>query len=213
MMRQLLVVFGLFVSVGVVACNRGGHCEEASRRLVTNPHEPLFIGGTLADVRATVEGTRSGPMQWHENEHHVRGFPRPGPTEITVTIVGPQSGWDLDYEAVNQARNERFICPQYFETELEIHLQSADGVLDASILAPVTFGDPDGVTIVADLSDEDLGALPWDPVDEGAELSLWLTYGSLDGPYGSLRYRRLERDDSGQSGVGMSVDLATWVLE
>lgn len=213
MMKQAIVAFGLLASLTCGACNQGGRCEEMSRTLVTDPSEPLLIGGTLTEIRATVGGTRSGPMLWQESESYVRGFPAPGQTEITVTIAGPQSGWELDYEVVDAARNERLTCTDLLETELEIHLQSADGVLDASIVAPVDFDVADTATIVVDLTEEDVGTLQWDPIEEDAELLLWLTYGTLDGPYGSLRLRRVERDDSGQGGVGMTVDLATWVLE
>ncbi len=202
-----------FVSAGsamLVACIQDGGCREASRTLITDP-SALVLMGTFADVRATVAGTRSGTLQWHDSSPHVRGFPPPGSTGISVTIVEPAEAWDVDLERYNVPRNERLACPDFLETDLEIELRSDDGMLDATIVVPVDFMAPDSVVVWADITDEDLGMLRWDPVEEDAQLFLVLEYGTLTGPEGSLRYS-FEHSDGFGHGVGFMTNLATWTL-
>jgi hypothetical protein len=206
--------FLLLVPVVLVSCNAPDGCVEASRTAVTDPSTALLIGGTYADALAAVGGMRSGPLQWLENEDHVTGFPPPGQAEITVTILEPDTAWNVDLErGPGVGRYERLFCPDVLEADLEIELQSDDGVLDARILAPTTFQRTSTATIVVDVTDEDLGMLEWSPVVEGASLSLWLSYGTATGDEGSLRLRRSESDDSGQGGVGTTVDLARWTVQ
>lgn len=202
---------GLLASTLLVACNQPGVCKEVSRTLITRPSSPVLMGGTLADVQATVGGTRSGPLQWLPSQQYVRGFPLPGQTEITVAIAEPTMAWDVRTEVVRPSRHDRITCPHYLESDLEIQLRSDDGVLDARIVAPVDIQAPDSVSIRVDVTDEDLGNLPWDPIEEDASLELVLEYGTLTGTEGSLRYSYQHSDDSG-NGVGFMTDLATWTL-
>lgn len=202
---------GLLASTLLLACSQPGVCEEVSRTLVTAPSDPVLMGGSFADVQATVRGTRSGPLRWHHTEQYVRGFPPPGQSEITVTITEPTLAWDVRTEAIRTSRYDRVSCPHYLETDLEIQLRSSDGVLDASIVVPVDIQTPDSVSLWVDVTDEDLGNLPWDPVREDARLELELAYGCLSCPEGSLRYSLEESDDAG-NGVGFMDVLASFTL-
>jgi hypothetical protein len=193
----------------LAACEPSG-CEEVSRTLVTDPSAPVLMGETFADLQAAVGGTRSGPLRWYDNNQYVRGFPAAGESKITVTIAEPIAAWDIEVETHNK-RNERLSCSGYLETALQITLRSDDGVLDASIIAPVSTQIAGEVSIWVDVTDEDLGMLPWNPVEDDAELYLVLEYGSLTGPEGSLRYSYEQSDDSG-NGVGFMTELATWTL-
>lgn len=208
-MTNPIRLFALLAAGGLAACEPGG-CKELSRTVVTDPHAPLHVG-TLAELRATIGGVRSGPLRWLESERYVKGFPPPGETEITVAIAEPDDVWDLDFEPVNVQRNERLSCPDYAQAELEIELKTVDAVLDARIDTLATFSNTSTVSLWVDVTDEDLGNLPWDPVREDARLELVLEYGSLTGPEGSLRYSFEESDDSG-NGVGFMDVLASFTL-
>lgn len=201
----------LLASLVLLGCREPGGCREVSRTLVTDPGAPVLGHGTFADVQATIGGTRSGPLEWHDAEPYVRGFPPPGTTDITVTIVEPSEVWSVDLERYNVQRNERLYCGDYLETDLEVALRSDDGMLDAHIVAPVDFQTTDTVTLWADITDEDFGMLRFDPLEDDAELYLVLEYGTLTGPEGSLRYSYEESDDSG-NGVGFMTSLATFTL-
>ena len=217
MMNEVKVlILGLPV-VTLVACSDPAHCVEASRTAVTDPDASILIGGTYGDVLATVVGERAGTLRWLDSEPYVNGFPPPGEAQITVTIHEPDMASDVDLQKRGggglYARYERLSCPDLLLAELEVELQSDDGVLDAGpLLAEVVFQTPDGVTFYADVTDEDLGMLDFRPVDEDASLLLMLSYGSLTGPEGALELHSGASDGSG-NGVGMSVDLATWTLE
>jgi hypothetical protein len=209
-MSLLPKICALLACTAPVACE-GSSCRQMSRTLVTDPNAPLYAGGTLADLQTTVGGTRSGPLYWHESAQYVRGFPPSGQTEITVTVAEPDHVWDMDFERHNTARNERLYCGDYLETELDIELRSDDMVLDARFHVPVVLDGTSGMTIYIDVTDDDLGNLPWDPIEPDAELALVLSYGSLTGPEGALRYSYERSDDSG-NGIGFMTDLATFTL-
>jgi hypothetical protein len=213
-MNHAPTLLGLFAAT-LAACQDSAHCVEVSRAEVTDPQAAVLIGGTYGEVLATVVGERSGTLQWLQSEQYVSGFPPRGEAGITVTILEPSLSWDVDFERHGGLRYERLLCTDSLETELEVELKSDDGVLDASLRIPVTFQGSDAVTIVADVTDEDLGALDFAPVDDGASLLLTLRYGTLTDPEGSLRLRSATSDDAGTdagTGAGMSVDLATWML-
>ena len=184
---------------------------EVSRTMVIDSGDPLFIGGTYGDVLATVMGERSGTLRWLESEQFVRGFPRPGETEITVEIHQPSMAWDIEIEK-RARRNERLFCTHALETELKIELQTGDGSLDTSVVVPVAFDSVDSVTIVADMTEQELGNLRFDPVDADASLRLMLSYRAQTEPEGALMLSTGASDGDG-SGAGMTVDLATWTLE
>lgn len=210
-MTSSLGILGLLAATTLAACYESSSCKEISRTLITDPHAPLRNGGSLAELQATVGGTRTGPFQWLESESYVRGFPPPGETKITVTIAEPTFVWDVDYEPFDTQRNERLFCPDFLETELEIELRTDDGVLDTSVVISPWLDDPSSASLWIDVTDDDLGNLPWDPIEPDAELELVLSYGSLTGPEGSLRYSYEESDDAG-SGLGFMTDLATFTL-
>jgi hypothetical protein len=201
------------LAVTLVACHEPARCVEASRTVVTDSNAPLLIGGTYGDALATVVGERAGTLRWLESEPYVSGFPPPGETRITVTIDEPTIAWDVDLERRGGRRNERLAsCLDQLKTELEVELQSDDGMLDTAVVTAVSFQSPEAVTIIADVTDEELGTLEFHPVDEDASLLLMLSYGSLTGPEGALELHSRASDGSG-NGVGMSVDLATWTLQ
>jgi len=204
-------LLGLLATMIVTACNEPSNCREVSRVLLDDPSDPLSGGGTFANIQAMVSGTRSGPLHWLENEQYARGFPPPGESRITVTIAAPRMAWEVTTKGFNLGRYERLACPYYWETELELELHSDDGVLHTSIVVPVKSQVPDSVTIWLDVTGEDLGNLPWDPIDPDAELELYLSYGTLTGPEGALRYSYEQSDDAG-NGLGFTTDLATFTL-
>ncbi|MEM9460409.1 MAG: hypothetical protein AAGF11_39925 [Myxococcota bacterium] len=179
--------------------------------MVTDSGEPLLIGGTYGDVLATVVGERSGTLRWRESEQFVRGFPQPGETEIAVEIHEPSMAWDIEIEK-RARRNERLFCNHALETELEIELQTGDGSLDISVVVPVALDSVESATIVVDITEQELGDLRFDPVDADASLRLMLSYRAQTEPEGALLLSTNASDDDG-SGVGMTVDLATWTLE
>lgn len=206
---KLLALLALLAPAGLAACEAGG-CKEVSRTAVTDPHAPLHVG-TLAELRTTVGGVRSGSLQWLESERYVRGFPPPGHTEITIAIAEPDVVWDLDLEPFDVQRNERLYCSDYVRVELEIELKTADGILDTRVDTLATLGNTSTAGLWVDITDEDLGNLRWDPVREDARLELVLDYGCLTCPEGSLRYSFEESDDSG-NGVGFMDVLASFAL-
>lgn len=206
--RLTELVLGLAMVGSATACVEPGGCREASRTAVIDPSAPLHIGGTLADVRATLGGTRSGRLQWLESELYVRGFPPPGQTEITVSIAVPDVAWEVDAEPFDEWPEQRLHCPDHLEVALELELRTDDGVLDASVAALVALESTRAATLRIDLSDEDRGNLPWAPFAEDARLLLVLSYGSRTGPTGALRLHHVEPDGSGE----LMIELARWTL-
>lgn len=199
------------LALTLAGCSEPAQCVETSRAPVTDPAAALSIGGTYADALATVVGERSGTISWLDSDAYVSGFPAPSEASITVTIEEPTETWDVQLAREGGGRNERLACPSALEVELQVELQTADGMLDATVTAPTTFHTPNAVTISVDITDEDLGMLDWSPVDPDASLLLVLSYGAATGPEGSLRLRSGSSDDA--EGVGTSVALATWTLE
>jgi len=211
LMKHALGLLGLLAAT-LVACSDPASCVEVSRPPVTDPDAPLVIGGTFDDVLDTVAGERSGALQWLPSEQYVRGFPSAGEGQITVTIHAPSMVQEIDLEKQGGQRNERLVCPDWVEAELQIDLRTDDGSLDTTVLGLATLNNPSTATIQADLTEEALGALAFDPIDPDATLRLELSYGTADGPVGALVLSSGSSDD-GSSGAGMTVDLATWTLE
>jgi len=200
----------------LAACGNTGGCFQVDHPPVTDPDAPLVLGVTFGELITVVVGERSGPLQWESSESYVRGFPPPGETRITVTVHEPSMVEEIDLEKEKGSRfpwrNERILCDDWVETDLEVDLRTDDGALDTTIMAGATFDDSSSAVIHADLTEEDLGALTFDPVDPNATLRLRISYGTADGPLGALVLRSGSSDGEG-SGVGMSVELATWTLE
>jgi hypothetical protein len=209
-MNRIILLLGL-LTISVSACQESG-CVEISRTKVTDPQEPVFIGGTYGEVLATVVGERSGTLKWEPSEQFVRGFPPAGEVGLTVTVHEPSMAWDIEIEK-RARRNERLLCTHLLETELEIELRSDDGVLDLNVVAPVTIDNPDSVQIYTDVTENDLGTLQFDPINEDASLRLRLFYSPhAVSEEGALVLSTSSSDDGG-SGAGMTVELATWTLE
>ncbi|MCX4241017.1 hypothetical protein [Paraliomyxa miuraensis] len=183
---------------------------------MTDKDEPLVLGVTFGELMTVVVGERSGPLQWEASESYVRGFPPSGETRITVTVYEPSMVQEIDLERAESSRfpwlNERIDCSDWVEADLEIDLRSDDGALDTTLMTGAKFITSTSASIYADLTEEDLGDLIFDPVDPDATLRLQLSYGTADGPLGALVLRSGSSDGEG-NGVGMSVELATWTLE
>lgn len=216
-MKHALSLLGLLSATTMLAaCGADGGCVEIDHPPVTDPDAPLVLGVTFGELMTVVVGERSGPLQWESSESYVRGFPPPGETRITVTVHEPSMVQEIDQEREEASRfpwrNERILCSDWVEADLEVDLRTDDGALDTTIMAGATFRDSSSAVIHADLTEQDLGPLTFDPVDPDATLSLRLSYGSADGPQGALVLQSGSSDGEG-SGVGMSVDLATWTLE
>lgn len=209
-MTKFLVSIGLLVPT-LVACSDPARCVEASRVPVMDAATPLVVGGTYADVLATLVGARSGAMRWLDTQAHVDGFPAEGATAITVTIAEPVETWNVDRTRDGGGRNERLACPDVVETELAVELQSDDGELEMSATLAVELQAPDRVTFLVDITDEDLGSLVWNPVDPDASLLLMGSYVMGGAAEGALRLRTGGGNEA--DGAGMSVDLATWTLD
>lgn len=210
-MNRVCVVLGL-LTVSSAACQESEGCVEVSRTMVADPQDEVHIGGTYGDVLATVVGERTGTLKWKQSEQFVRGFPSPGEVGLTVTVHEPSMAWDIEIEK-RARRNERLLCTHLLETELEIELRSDDGILELDVVAPVTIDSPDSVRVYADVTEQDLGTLQFDPINEDASLRLRLSYD----PYavsedGALILSTNSSDDDG-NGNGMTVELATWTLD
>jgi hypothetical protein len=216
-MKNALLLLGLLAATtSLAACGADGGCFQVDHPTVTDPDAPLILGVTFGELMTVVVGERSGPLQWESSEPYVRGFPPPGEARITVTVHAPSMVEQIDMEQEEASRfpwrNERITCVDWVEAELEIDLRTDDGTLDATLMAGATFRDSSSGSVVADLTDEDLGPLTFDPVDPNATLHLQLSYDSYGTAEGALVLRTGSSDGEG-SGSGMSVELATWVLE
>jgi hypothetical protein len=191
----------LLVAAALEACDGG--CREVYRRTVTDPDEPLSIVRTLADMQAELGGSRSGPLHWTEEGPRVaKGFPAGGEAEITVIISVPNNALDV---LLNESGPfpRRGTCPSHADVDLEIDLRSSDGLLDTGTVSQVSFHDVDDApTIWVDVTDEDLGALTWDPLVEGSRLYFVMESDESAYDSGSLRARI----------DGEAVIVATWTL-
>lgn len=208
-MKRFAPLFAL-LAVPASACQESEGCVEVSRHEVTDPADGLFIGGTYADVLATATGERSGTLQWQPSDGVVRGFPTAGEVGLTVELHPPSMAWDIEIEK-RAGRNDRLACSHQLEAEFQIDLRSEDGALDTTVLAPATIESPDSVSIYTDITDQDLGALTFDPIEQSAALRLRLSYVDGRPPDGALVLSTGPSD--GDSGAGMTVELATWTLE
>jgi hypothetical protein len=205
---ERLSLLSLFI-LPVAACG-DATCVEVGSRTITDPSTPLLIGGTYGELLASFVGERSGTAHWRDAEASVRGLPPPGETGITVTIHEPGTATEVDLVREGGGY-ERLYCPDELQTEFAIEVRSDDGALDASLLVPIALQTSHGFLATVDVTEEDLGALELDPIDEDARLFLKLSYGTAAAPSGALRLHIEERASG--TDVGTSVDLLRWTLE
>ncbi|MCX4240396.1 hypothetical protein OEB96_07215 [Paraliomyxa miuraensis] len=198
----------------LMGCDSKGGCFQVDHPPVTDKEALLVIGVTFGEMVTVVEGERSGPLQWESSESYVRGLPPPGQTRITVTVHEPSMVQEIDQEQEEASRfpwkNERIVCSDRVDADLEIDLRTDDGALDTTIVAGASFDEFGEAQMTGVL--EDLDALGLDPVDPNATLHVQLSYDSDRSAEGALVLRSGSSDGNG-SGSGMSVELATWTLE
>lgn len=212
-MKHVSPLIGL-LAMTVVACEAAGPCVQIDHAPVTDKDAPLVIGVTFGEMTTVVVGERSGPLRWESSEPYVRGFPPPGETRLTVTVHEPSTAQEIDLEREDGSRfpwrNERIVCSDRVDADLELDLRTDDGVLDTTIVAGASFDEFGSATMTGDLND--LDALGLEPVDPNATLHVRLSYDSDRSAEGALVFRSGSANGDG-NGVGMSVELATWTLE
>ncbi|MCX4239391.1 hypothetical protein [Paraliomyxa miuraensis] len=208
-------IIGLLTATAVlVGCESKGGCFQVDHPPVTDEDAPLVIGVTFGEMVATVVGERSGPLRWEPSEPYIRGLPPPGQTRITVTVHEPTMAQEIDLERVVDSRlpwrNDRVVCSDWVETDLELALRTDDGALDTTIVAGALFDEFGSTTMTGEL--DDLAALGVEPVDPNATLYVRLSHDADRPAEGTLVLRSGSSDGNGNGG-GMSVELATWTLE
>ncbi|MCX4239744.1 hypothetical protein [Paraliomyxa miuraensis] len=206
-------VIGLVTATAMlIGCDSKGGCFQVDHPPVTEEDTPLVIGVTFGEMVATVVGERFGPLRWESSEPYIRGLPPPGQTRISVTVHEPTMAQEIDLERVVDSRfpwrNDRVVCSDWVEADLEITLRTDDGALDTTIVVGALFDEFGSATMTGEL--DDLDALGVEPVDPNATLYIRLSH-EFDRPAeGALVLRSGSSDGNGG---GMSVELATWTLE
>ncbi|MEZ4452965.1 MAG: hypothetical protein R3B09_26130 [Nannocystaceae bacterium] len=129
------------------ACDRGHadledpfECEEVVT-VLAGPEAASAIGFTAAEVLATVSGSHSAPLHWHQGAIQVG--PESGASELTVEVT--YAGGEIRFVDAKSPYGDEAggQCAPRLEIDAEIKLHTAGGALDEAFTATLRAVRPD----------------------------------------------------------------------